>query len=176
MEMLKVNRTEKTNFVTNFNALLSKTNFVLVTQYKGLSVEEISLLRKQIKEKNAFFKVTKNSLAKRAIKNTNFEILDQFFVGPTAIAYSEDPVSTAKVVFDFSKKNENLKIIAGVMDKEELGVEEIKKLASLPSMEIIRTKILGLISSPLSKIVTILNEPSSKIVRLLDSKNNKQTN
>ena len=80
------------------------------------------------------------------------------------------------MVFDFSKENENLKIIAGVMDKKELSVEEIKKLASLPSMEIIRTKILGLISSPLRKIVTILNEPSSKIVRLLDSKNNKQTN
>lgn len=171
-----MNRTEKTNFVSDFNALLSKTNFVLITQYKGLSVEEISLLRKQIKEKNASFRVTKNSLAKRAIKNTNFEILDQFFVGPTAVAYSEDPVSTAKVVFDFSKENENLKIIAGVMDKKELNVDEIKKLASLPSMEIIRTKILGLISSPLSNTLTILNEPSSKIVRLINSKNNKQTN
>ena len=169
-----MNRTEKVNFVSEFSNLLSNTNFVLVTQYKGLSVEEISSLRKQAKEKNTSFKVTKNSLAKRALKNTDYEKLEQFFIGPTAVAFSEDPVSVAKVLYDFSRDNEKLKIIGGAMGTKELDIDEIKKLASLPSMEIMRAKLVGLISSPLSNIVSILNEPSSKIVRLINSKQQKQ--
>ena len=169
-----MNRAEKVNFVSEFSNLLSNTNFVLVTQYKGLSVEEISSLRKQAREKNTSFKVTKNSLAKRALKNTNYEKLEQLFIGPTAGAFSEDPVSAAKVLYDFSKDNEKLKIIGGAMGSKELDIDEIKKLASLPSMETIRANLVGLISSPLSNIVSLLNEPSSKIVRLINSKQQKQ--
>tara|TARA_B100000989_G_scaffold239327_1_gene186219 strand:+ start:2020 stop:2529 length:510 start_codon:yes stop_codon:yes gene_type:complete len=169
-----MNRAEKVNFVSEFSNLLSNTNFVLVTQYKGLSVEEISSLRKQAREKNTSFKVTKNSLAKRALKNTNYEKLEQLFIGPTAVAFSEDPVSAAKVLYDFSKDNEKLKIIGGAMGTKELDIDEIKKLASLPSMETIRANLVGLISSPLSNIVSLLNEPSSKIVRLINSKQQKQ--
>ena len=169
-----MNRAEKVNFVSEFSNLLSNTNFVLVTQYKGLSVEEISSLRKQAREKNTSFKVTKNSLAKRALKNTNYEKLEQLFIGPTAVAFSEDPVSAAKVLYDFSKDNEKLKIIGGAMGSKELDIDEIKKLASLPSMETIRANLVGLISSPLSNIVSLLNEPSSKIVRLINSKQQKQ--
>ena len=169
-----MNRTEKENFVSEFNNLLSNTKFVLVTQYKGLTVEEISSLRRQVKGKDAFFKVTKNSLAKRAIKDTDYEKLEQFFVGPTAVAFSEDPVSAAKVLYDFSKDNEKLKIIGGAMGTQELNYDEIKQLASLPSMKAIRAKLVSLISSPLSNIVSILNEPSSKIVRLINAKKQNQ--
>ena len=169
-----MNRTEKTNFVSEFNDLLSSTKFVLVTQYKGLSVEEISSLRRQVKGKNASFKVTKNSLAKRAIKNTDYEQLEQFFVGPTAVAFSEDPVSAAKVLYDFSKDNERLKIIGGAMGTQELNYDEIKQLASLPSMEAIRAKLVSLISSPLSNVVSLLNESSTRIVRLINSKQQSQ--
>ena len=169
-----MDRAEKINFVSEFSNLLSSTNFVLITQYKGLTVEEISSLRSQVKEKNASFRVTKNSLAKRAIKNTDYEKLEQFFVGPTAVAFSEDPVSAAKVLFDFSKDNEKLKIIGGAMGTKELDIDEIKKLASLPSMETIRAKLVSLISSPLSNIVSLLNEPSKKIVRLINSKQQNQ--
>lgn len=165
-----MNRTEKHEFVNNFSALLNKANFVLVTHYKGLSVQEISSLRKKIKQENAFFKVTKNSLAKRAIKNTNYKNLDPFFVGPTAVAYSDDPVSAAKVIVNFSKDNEKLTIIAGAMGDKELSIEDIKKLASLPTMDVIRAKILGLITSSLSNILLVVNEPSTKILRLLNSK------
>ncbi len=165
-----MNRVEKVNFVSEFNSLLSNTNFVLITQYKGLTVEEISSLRRQVKEKNASFKVTKNSLAKRAIKNTDYEKLESFFIGPTAVAFSKDPVSAAKVLYDFSKDNENLKIIGGAMGTSELNIDEIKKLASLPSMDVLRAKLVSLISSPLSNIVSLLNEPPSKIVRLINSK------
>ncbi len=171
-----MNRTEKQEFVEEFNQTLNRNNFLLITHYKGLSVEELSLLRKQVKEKNAFFKVTKNSLVKRAIKNTNFERLDHFFIGPTAVAYSNDPVSAAKVVYDFSKENENLKIIAGSMGENELSLDEIKTLASLPSMDELRGKIIGLLISPLSNIVSLMKEPSSKVVRLLNSKFKNENN
>lgn len=165
-----MNRTEKHEFVNNFSAVLSKANFVIVTDYKGLSVQEISFLRKKIKQENAFFKVTKNSLAKRAIKNTDYKSLDPFFVGPTAVAYSDDPVSAAKVIVNFSKDNEKLTIIAGAMGDKELSIEDIKKLASLPTMEVIRAKILGLITSSMSNILSVVNEPSTKILRLINSK------
>jgi len=168
-----LNRTEKQEFVTNFKSVLSNSNFVLVTHYKGLTVSEISSLREKFKENNANFKVTKNSLAKRAVENTDYNNLQQFFSGPTAIAYSDDPVSTAKVVYDFSKENDNLKIIAAAMGSKELNIDDVKKLASLPSMENIRAKIVSLISSPLSNIVSIVSEPSSKLVRLLNAKNEK---
>ena len=168
-----MNRTEKQEFVTNFKSVLSNSNFVLVTHYKGLTVSEISSLRGKFKENNANFKVTKNSLAKRAVENTDYNNLQQFFAGPTAIAYSDDPVSTAKVVYDFSKENDNLKIIAAAMGSKELNIDDVKKLASLPSMENIRAKIVSLISSPLSNIVSIVSEPSSKLVRLLNAKNEK---
>jgi large subunit ribosomal protein L10 len=156
--------------VENFGSLLSKTNFVVVSHYKGLSVQEISSLRKQIRNENATFKVTKNSLAKRAIKNTIYENLDPFFVGPTAITLSDDPVSAAKVIVNFSKENEKLTIIAGAMGDKELSISDIKKLASLPSMDVIRGMILGLITPSMSSIVSIIQQPPSKIVRLINSK------
>tara|TARA_E500000331_G_C17044845_1_gene621288 strand:- start:21 stop:524 length:504 start_codon:yes stop_codon:yes gene_type:complete len=165
-----LNRTEKHDFVKSFGSQLSKTNFVVVSHYKGLSVQEISSLRKQIRKENATFKVTKNSLAKRAIKNTNYENLDPFFVGPTAITLSDDPVSAAKVIVDFSKENEKLTIIAGAMGDKELSIADIKQLASLPSMDVIRGKILGLITSSMTSIVSIMQQPPSKIVRLINSK------
>ena len=165
-----MNRTEKHEFVNNFSAVLSKANFVIVTDYKGLSVQEISSLRKKIKQENAFFKVTKNSLAKKAIKDTDYKSLDHFFVGPTAIAYSDDPVSAAKVIVDFSKDNEKLTIIAGAMGDKELSIEDIKKLASLPTMDVIRAKILALVTSSMSNILSVVNEPSTKILRLINSK------
>ena len=105
---VEVQRVEKQEFVKEFNSVLKDTSFLLLAHYKGLTVSEISSLRDQIRAKNAKFKVTKNTLAKKAIKNTNFEKLEKFFVGPTSIAYSDDPVSTSKVMVDFSKQNPNL--------------------------------------------------------------------
>ena len=99
----------------------------MVAHYKGLTVSEISDLRIQIKASNSNFKVTKNTLTRRAIKDTNFEVLEKFFVGPTSLAYSDDPVTTSKVMVDFAKDNENLKILGGAMGDKELSVDEIKK-------------------------------------------------
>ena len=167
---VEVQRVEKQEFVKEFNSVLKDTSFLLLAHYKGLTVSEISSLRDQIRAKNAKFKVTKNTLAKKAIKNTNFEKLEKFFVGPTSIAYSDDPVSTSKVMVDFSKQNENLKIIAGAMDEKELSIEEIKNLASLPSMDLLRAKIIGLLNSVQSKIVYALKDSQSKVVRVINNK------
>tara|TARA_E500000178_G_scaffold288805_1_gene291570 strand:+ start:327 stop:842 length:516 start_codon:yes stop_codon:yes gene_type:complete len=171
-----VNRTEKNEFVTSFNNTLKDVNFLLVTHYKGLTVSEITELREKVKTNNATFKVTKNSLIKRAIKNTDYEKLDNFFVGPTSVTYSKDPVSAAKAVFDFSKENEKLKIIAASMGDKELSVDDIEKLAALPSMDELKAKILGLLTSPMRNIASIFNESASGIVRVINAKNKNNKN
>ncbi len=171
-----MNRTEKNEFVTSFNNTLKDVNFLLVTHYKGLTVSEITELREKVKTNNATFKVTKNSLIKRAIKNTDYEKLDNFFVGPTSVTYSKDPVSAAKAVFDFSKENEKLKIIAASMGDKELSVDDIEKLAALPSMDELKAKILGLLTSPMRNIASIFNESASGIVRVINAKNKNNKN
>ena len=162
-------RADKHEFVKDLNSVLKKTEFVMVAHYKGLTVSEISNLRVQIKAANSNFKVTKNTLTKRAIKDTNFEILDKLFVGPTSLAYSDDAVSTSKVMVEFAKNNENLKILGGVMGQKELSVAEIKQLASLPSMDSLRAKIIGLLCAPQRNIVLALQGTQSNILRLINA-------
>ena len=163
-------RAEKQNFVKNFNLALKEKEFLLVAHYKGLTVSDISSLRKKVKSANSTFKVAKNTLAKRAIKDTNFENLDKFFVGPTSVAYSDDPVSTSKALVDFAKENENLKILGASMSGKELGLDEIKQLASLPSMETLRAKIVGLLSATQRSIVTTLQANQSNLIRVVNNK------
>ena len=163
-------RAEKQNFVKNFNLALKEKEFLLVAHYKGLTVSDISSLRKKVKSANSTFKVAKNTLAKRAIKDTNFENLDKFFVGPTSVAYSDDPVSTSKALVDFAKENENLKILGASMSGKELGLDEIKQLASLPSMETLRAKIVGLLSATQKGIVTTLQANQSNLIRVVNNK------
>ncbi len=167
-------RVEKQEFIKKFNSVLKDTDFLLVAHYKGLSVSEISSLRNQVKAKNSNFRVSKNTLTRLALKNTSFEMLEKLFVGPTSVAYSDDPVSTSKVMVDFAKDNENLKILGGAMGDQELTVDEIEKLASLPSMETLRAMILGLLNSSQSKIVFALQSQQSNVVRLINAnfKNN----
>ena len=162
-------RADKHEFVKDLNAVLKKTDFLLVAHYKGLTVSEISNLRVQIRAANSNFKVTKNTLTKRAIKDTNFEILEKLFVGPTSLAYSDDPVSTSKVMVEFAKDNENLKILGAAMGDKELSIEEIKQLASLPSMDSLRAKIIGLLCAPQRKIVLALQGTQSNVLRLLNA-------
>ena len=163
-------RAEKQDFVKNFNIALKEKEFLLVAHYKGLTVSEISSLRKKVKSSNSIFKVAKNTLAKRAIKDTNFENLDKLFTGPTSVAYSNDPVSTSKAIVDFAKENENLKILGASMSGKELSLNEIKHLASLPSMETLRAKIVGLLSATQRGIVTTLQANQSNLLRVVNNK------
>ncbi len=161
---------QKREFVKQFNSVLKDKEFVLVADYKGLNVAQISNLREQIAANNSNFKVAKNTLARRAIKGTNFEILEKLFVGPTSLAYSDDPVSTSKVLVDFAKDNDSLKILGGAMGDKELSVEEINKLASLPSLEVLRGKIVGLLISTQTNLVCALNASQSGLARLIKTK------
>ena len=164
-------KAEKLEFVKDFNETLKDKDFLVVAHYKGLTVSEISSLRQKIKSANSIFKVAKNTLSKRALKNTDFEILDKLFVGPTSVAYSDDPVSTSKAMVDFAKDNENLKILGGAMSGKELDTEEIKKLASLPSMDALRAKIVGLLLASQRSLVCTLQANQSNLIRLVINKN-----
>ena len=165
-------KAEKHEFVKSFNSTLKEKDFLVVAHYKGLTVSEMSSLRVKVKSTNSTFKVAKNTLAKRAIKDTNFEILEKFFVGPTSVVFSNDPVSTSKAMVDFSKDNENLKILGGAMDGKELSIEDIKKLASLPSMEELRAKIVGLLISNQRNILSIFQANQASLLRLVNNKFN----
>lgn len=163
-------REQKREFVKQFNSVLKDKEFMLVADYKGLNVSQISSLREQISAANSNFRVAKNTLAKMAIKDTNFQMLDKLFVGPTSIAYSDDPISTSKVLVDFAKDNENLKILGGAMGEKELTIDEIKMLASLPSLEVIRARLLSLLVSTQTNIACTLNATQSGLARLINTK------
>lgn len=165
-----MNRAEKKEFVNNFNVSIGSAKILLVSHYRGLTVSEISELRRLIKEQNANFKVTKNTLAKLALKDTCYEKLEKFFSGPTAVTYSDDPASAAKAVFNFSKENQNLEILGGAIGDKELTTDEIETLACLPSIDALKAKIVGVISSPLRNIACLINQSSRSIVTLISKK------
>ncbi len=164
-------KAEKKEYVEQMNSALKTSEFLLIADYKGLNVSEISSLRDEIKtNSDSNFRVAKNTLIKRAIQDTNFKIVEKLFTGPTSVAYSNDPVSTSKVVVKFAKDNEKLKILGGVMGDQELSVDDIKQLASLPSMDEVRAKIVGLIVSTQSNIVSVLSSNQSNLVRVIKNK------
>ena len=168
-------RAEKQEFVKKFNTALKGCEFLLVADYKGLNVNEISSLRNEIKSNaDSNFRVAKNTLAKIAIKDTNFNILDKLFVGPVSVAYSNDPVTTSKVAVKFAKENDNFKILGGAMGDKELSIEDINNLASLPSMDEIRAKLVGLLVSTQTKIASILKVNQSNVVRVIKNKYDNQ--
>jgi len=125
-----------------------------------------------MRNSNCKFKVTKNRIVKLALKNTKFEHLDSLFTGPTAIGSSEDAIAPAKVLVDFSKESEKIKIIGGGFETKSLSVDEINNLASLPSLDEVRSKLIGLLMAGPTKLVRTIKEPSSRMARILASKNN----
>jgi len=142
---------------------------VVITQQSGLTVEEVTSLRGKLRGEGASFHVTKNRLAKIALKGTKFEPLEGSFTGPTAIAVSEDPVAAAKVAVEFANNNDKLTIIGGALGEKVLDVAEIKALAKLPSLDELRGKIVGLLQAPASKIVGVLNAPAGQLARVLSA-------
>ena len=165
-----VNRSEKNEFVSNMKDELNNSSTVIVTHYLGLKVKEIDELRKAMRSNGAKFKITKNSLTKLALANTKIESISDLFNGPTAVAYSSDPVAPAKIAVEFEKKFKSLKIIGGAYEGEKVGEEKIKFLASLLSLDEIRGKLIGLLSAPAQKIASVLSAPASQLVRLVNTK------
>ena len=165
---VKVNRSEKKDFVAKTRDDLSNSSIIIVTHYSGLRVKEIEELRKAMRINGAKFKVTKNSLTKLALANTKIETIADLFDGPTAVAYSSDSVVAAKIAVEYEKKYKNFKIIGGAFEGKKIGEEKIKFLASLPTLEEIRSKLVGLIITPAQRIVTTLQEPAGQLVRLVN--------
>ena len=161
-------RSEKNDFVNNMKDEISNSSSIIVAHYSGLSVLETEDLRKEMRENGAKFKVTKNRLTKLALSDTQFKDIADLFSGPTAIAYSEDPIAPAKVAVSFEKKYSNFKIIGGGYDGEKIDKDKINFLATLPSLDGIRAKVISLISSPAQKIAAVVNEPTSKLARLIN--------
>jgi large subunit ribosomal protein L10 len=164
-----VKRSDKKDLVQKLKDELDSSTSVIVTHYSGLTVNESEELRSEMRKNGAKFKVTKNRLTKLALEQTQFKDLADLFTGPTAIAYSDDPVAPAKIAVSFEKKYENFKIIGGGYDGEKIDLEKINFLATLPSMDELRGKILGIISAPAQKIALIVKEPAGQIVRLVSA-------
>ena len=164
---VKVNRSEKKDFVEKLQDEFNNSSTIIVTHYSGLSVKETEKIRKAMRENGAKFKVTTNSLTKLALANTNIKSIADLFSGPTAVAYSSDPVAPAKVSVEYRKKFKNFKIIGGAFEGEKIGEEKIVFLASLPSLDEIRSKLASLINSPAQKIATVLAEPAGQLARLV---------
>jgi large subunit ribosomal protein L10 len=162
-----VDRAQKQKTVESLHRALAETVCVVVTHQTGLSVAEATQLRQQVRNAGASYKVTKNRLAKRALEGTEFAGLSALFSGPTAIAYSADPVAAAKVVVGFANRNAKLSIVGGGLAGRELDAAAVKDLASLPPLDELRAKIVGLLQAPAQRIASILQAPGGQIARVL---------
>jgi large subunit ribosomal protein L10 len=168
-----MNKEKKQSYIKEMTAQFAKSEAVLVTHYQGLSVKQLDNLRKQMREHGIQFKITKNRITKIALKKSRCKDLSNLFTGPTAVALSEDAISSAKILTKFSKENENLKILGGIMGKEILDVAAVANIATLPTLYEARAKIIGILRSPAQKIVSILLAPASKIAILALEKSKK---
>ena len=166
-----MDRASKEKIVSSLNKAFDESNFLIVTQNEGLTVEEMSSLRNTLREEaDTSFRVAKNSLAKIAVDNTSAKSLETMFNGPTAIAFSNELTSSPKIIVDFAKDNEKLSIVGGMMDGELIDSEVIKKLANLPTMDELRAKIIGVLSAPATKIAGILTRPGGQLAQVIQAK------
>ena len=165
-----MNKDQKKNYITEMTAQFENSKAVMVTHYQGLTMPQLDELRAKMREKGIVFKITKNRITKIALKETEKKDLEKYFIGPTATAISSDPITSAKILTKFSKSNNKLKIIAGFMDGKVLDDKEVSVIATLPSLEEARAKIVGILTSPAQKLVSILLAPGSKIANLARAK------
>ena len=167
-----MNRKQKKELVESLHKTFLNSQSIIVTHMNGLTVSETTNLRSNMRNANCKFKVTKNKIVKLALKNTKFEYLDGLFTGPTAIGSSEDEIAPAKILVNFTKETEKIKIIGGGVDTKSLSVDEINNLASLPSLDEVRSKLLGLLMASSTKLVRTIKEPPSRIARIMATKTN----
>lgn len=169
-----MDRAGKEKLVASLNKTLKDAALVVVTQQAGLSVAEITDLRRQMRAAGAGFKVSKNRLTRRALDGTPFQQLSPMFKGPTAIAYSRDPVAAAKVAVEFANRNEKLTIVGGSLGERMLDVAGVKALATLPSLPEMRARLLGTIAAPATRLATVIRAPAAQLARVLQAHADKQ--
>jgi large subunit ribosomal protein L10 len=161
-----VDRAQKEVIVAALKDIFIDTNSIVVTQFSGLSSSEVTDLRAKMRDAGATFRVTKNRLARLALKDTYRTTIEDLFNGPTAIAYSQDPVAAAKATVDFGKKNDKLTVLGGVMGELVLDEAGIKALAKLPSLDELRGKLVGMISTPATRITVVMAAPAGQLARV----------
>jgi large subunit ribosomal protein L10 len=164
-----VDRAQKQKLVASLNGTFQETTLVVVTQQSGLTVTEVSDLRRQIRAAGASYKVTKNRLTRLALEGTKFQALQSLMTGPTALAFSVDPVAAAKVCVEFAKGNKKLTIVGGALGEEVLDVEGVTALAKLPSLDELRGKIVGLLQAPATKLAGVTQAPAGQLARVFSA-------
>jgi large subunit ribosomal protein L10 len=166
---LAVDRAAKKEQVTVLSGVFKDASSVVVAHYAGLTVAQMQTLRRQMKQAGASVKVAKNRLAKIALEGTGAAVIAPLLKGPTVIAYSRDPVAAPKIANDFAKGHEKFVILGGAMGSTALNPDGVKALASLPSLDELRGKIVGLIVAPATKIAQVVNAPAAKLARVVQA-------
>jgi len=161
-----VDRAEKKELIGVLQEVFRTTGVVVVAHYSGLTVAQMQELRKQMKQAGATVKVAKNRLAKIALDGTDVAAIGSLLTGPTLLAYSSDPVAAPKVAVNFAKGNDKFVILGGAMGKTSLNQDGVKALATLPSLDELRAKLVGLIQAPATKVAQVVNAPAAKLARV----------
>ena len=161
-----MNKDTKKNYIEEMKKVLSSNESVMIAHYQGLNVVQLDALRKEFRENGIIFKITKNRITKLAIKETPLKEIEKFFTGPTAAAISSDPFMSARILSKFAKTNDKLKIVAGFMEGKVIDQAEVEKIASLPTLQEARAKIVGVLNASAQKIIGILLAQSKKMAIL----------
>ena len=162
-----MDRTEKREFVASLAGVFADTSMVVVTRNSGLTVAEVTDLRRRMRAAGANYKVAKNRLATRALEGTNFEGIKPLLKGPTALAWSKDPVAVAKTAVEFARLNEKFEVLGGALGSQTLDASGIKALSELPSLDALRARLVGLIAAPATKLAGLMQAPGGQLARLL---------
>jgi large subunit ribosomal protein L10 len=163
---IDVDRAQKREFVDQLAAVFAETSMVVVSRNDGLSVADVTALRVKMREAGAQYKVAKNRLAHLALEGTRFDGLKPMLKGPTALAWSQDPVAVAKVAVEFAKTNEKFVLVGGALGTQMLDASGVKALAELPSLDQLRASLLGLIQAPATKVAGVLQAPAGQLARV----------
>jgi large subunit ribosomal protein L10 len=165
-----MNREEKTQLIETLQSTLSEATTVVVTHQTGMTVAESTELRVKMREAGASYKVTKNRITRIALQDTKFENLTDLFTGPTAMGTSADPVAAAKILVDFAKSNDKLTIVGGSLDGKVLDKAGVTSLASMPSLDELRAKLVGLLNAPATKLARVSQAPASQLARVIKAR------
>ncbi len=161
-----MNKEQKKNYITEMASQFEKSKAVMVTHYQGLTMIQLDELRAKMREHGIIFKITKNRITKLALENTKCKDLSDLFSGPTAVAFGDDAIMSARILSKFAKDNNNLKLIGGIMDNEVLDQTGVQNVASLPTLDEARANIIGILNAQASKLVSILLAQSKKMSSL----------
>ncbi len=159
---MSLNKSEKQTVVADVSAQVARSQTLALAEYRGLTVAHLDVLRKQARDKGVYLHVLKNTLARRAVAGTPFEVASESMVGPLIYGFSEDAVAAAKVLSDFAKGNDKLIVKGGVYEGKHLNADGVKALASVPSKEVLLSQLLGLMQSPISRLARVLAAVAEK--------------